>query len=131
MTKKSELYQIRKKEKRYSRIKETQNLIRSKSFSSLMNNHKWYRILEFIEKNKSEFDLKILLSSEITKTNKIIELEKSSLLTDNSGEFIYFLELESITLKNTSELISELDKLNVDFYKKMDSIKIQGYRNQQ
>ena len=128
MTKKSELYQIRKKEIRDSRIKETRNFIRSKSFSSLMNNHKWFQIFELIEEQQSEFDLKTVLSSEIRKADSILELEKSSILIDNSGEFIEFLELEQIVVKSTLELKSELDKLNVDFYEEMDKIKIQGYR---
>lgn len=128
MTKKSEQYQIRKKEIRDSRIKETRNFIRSKSFSSLMNNHKWFQIFELIEEHQSEFELKTLLSSEIRKADSIHELEKSSILIDNSGEFIEFLELEQIVVKRTLELKSELDKLNVDFYEEMNNIKIQGYR---
>ncbi|WP_370632431.1 DUF6678 family protein [Marixanthomonas sp. SCSIO 43207] len=127
MTKKSELYQIRKKEIRDSRIKETRNFIRSKSFSSLMNNHKWFQIFELIEEQQSEFELKTVRSFEIRKADSILELEKSSILIDNSGEFIEFLELEQITLKNTSELKSELNNLNVDFYEESDKIKIRGY----
>jgi hypothetical protein len=128
MTKKSELYQIKEKEIRDSRIKETQNFIRSKSFSTLMNNHKWFRIFELIEEHQAEFELKTLLSAKIRKVKSIIELEKSSILIDNSGEFIEFLELEQITLKNTSELKYRLDKLNADFYEELDAIRIQGYR---
>ena len=127
MTKKSELYQIRKKEIRDSRIKETRNFIRSKSFSSLMNNHKWFQIFELIEEQQSEFELKTVRSFEIRKADSILELEKSSILIDNSGEFIEFLELEQITLKNTAELKSELNNLNVDFYEESDKIKICGY----
>ena len=127
MTKKSELYQIRKKEIRDSRIKETRNFIRSKSFSSLMNNHKWFQIFELIEEQQSEFELKTVRSFEIRKADSILELEKSSILIDNSGEFIEFLELEQITLKNTAELKSELNNLNVDFYEESDKIKIRGY----
>ncbi len=128
MTKKSGPYQIRKKEIQDSRIKETQNFIRSKSLSSLMNNHKWFQIFELIEKHQFEFELKTLLSSKIRKNDSILELEKSSILIDNSGEFIEFLELEQIVVKSTLEFKSELDKLNVDFYEEMNNIKIQGYR---
>ena len=127
MTKKSEQYQIKKKEIRDSRIKETRNFIRSKSFSSLMNNHKWFQIFELIEEQQSEFELKTVRSFEIRKADSILELEKSSILIDNSGEFIEFLELEQITLKNTAELKSELNNLNVDFYEESDKIKIRGY----
>ena len=128
MTKKSELYQLRKKEKRDSRIKETRNLILSKSLSSIMNNHKWYRIFELIEQHRSEFEIKTLMSSEHKKADHIFELEKSSILFDNSGDFIEFLEIEQLSLKNTSELKSELEKLNVEFFKQAGFIKINGYR---
>tara|TARA_X000000950_G_C13545585_1_gene509365 strand:- start:205 stop:594 length:390 start_codon:yes stop_codon:yes gene_type:complete len=127
MTKKNEIYKIRKKEIQDSRIKETRNFIHSKSFSSLMNNYKWYQIFEFIEKNQTEFELKTLLSPEIKKANSIIELEKSSILIDNTGEFFEFLELEQITLKNTLELKSKLYKMNINFYEDLDKIKIKGY----
>jgi len=128
MTKKSELYLLRNKKKRDSRIKETQNFIRSKSFSSLMNNYKWFQIFELIEEHQSKFELKTLLSSEIRKADSILELEKSSILIDNSGEFIEFLELEQIVVKSTLQLKSELDKLNADFHEDLDNITIQGYR---
>lgn len=128
MTKKSEIYQVRKKEIRDSRIKETQNFIRSESFSSTMNNHEWFRVFELIQEHLFEFEIKTLISSEIKRIESILELEKSSILIDNSGEFIEFLELEQITLKNTLKLKSELDKLNVDFYEELDKIRIQGYR---
>ena len=128
MTKKSESYQLRNKEKRESRIKETRNLILSKSYSSLMNNQKWYRIFELIEQHNSEFELKTILSSETKKTDQILELEKSSILIDNSGDFIEFLELEQLILKSTSELKIELEKLNMEFFEQADFIKINGYR---
>ncbi|UAB82304.1 hypothetical protein INR76_05970 [Marixanthomonas sp. SCSIO 43207] len=92
-----------------------------------MNNHKWFQIFELIEEQQSEFELKTVRSFEIRKADSILELEKSSILIDNSGEFIEFLELEQITLKNTSELKSELNNLNVDFYEESDKIKIRGY----
>lgn len=128
MTKKSELYQLRHKEIRDSRIKETRNLIISKSFSSLMNNQKWYRIFEWIEQHQSEFKLKTLFSSKNIKIDQINELEKSSVLIDNSGDFIEFLELEQIILKNTAELRVELKKQNVEFIEQDDFIEINGYR---
>lgn len=128
MTKKSELYQLRHKEIRDSRIKETRNLIISKSFSSLMNNQKWYRIFEWIEQHHYEFKLKTLISSEIIKIDQINELEKSSILIDNSGDFIKFLELEQLILKNTTELRAELEKQNVEFIEQDNFIEVNGYR---
>ncbi|MBU2996420.1 hypothetical protein KO500_08235 [Cellulophaga baltica] len=128
MSKKSELYHLISKEKRDSRIKETRNFILEKTNGSLLNNQKWYRIFEWIEQHHSEFELKTLLSSEIKKADHIFELEKSSILIDNSGNFIEFLELEQIILKNKSELKVELKKLNVEFLEQADFIEINGYR---
>ena len=93
-----------------------------------MNNQKWYRIFEWIEQNNSEFELKTLLSSDIKKSNVILELENSSILIDNSGNFIDFLELEQLTLKNTAVLKAQLNKLNVGFIEQSDEIEIKGYR---
>ena len=129
MTKKSELYQLRNKEKRDSRIKDTRNFIREKTNGSLMNNQKWFRIFELIEQLNSEFEIKTLLSSGIRKADQILELERSSILIDNSGDFIEFLELERLILKNTSELKAELEKLNVEFIERADFVEINGYRN--
>ena len=129
MTKKSELYQLRNKEKRDSRIKDTRNFIREKTNGSLMNNQKWFRIFELIEQCNSEFEIKTLLSSGIRKADQILELERSSILIDNSGDFIEFLELERLILKNTSELKAELEKLNVEFIERADFVEINGYRN--
>ena len=94
MTKKSELYQIRNKEKRESRIKQTRKFILENTSYSRLNNHKWYEISELVEQYCSEFEIKILLSSELIKSNQIYELEQSSLLVDNYDGFIEFLELE-------------------------------------
>ena len=129
MTKKSELYHLRSKEKRDYRIKETRNLILKKNYGSLLNNQKWYRIFEWIEQHNYEFELKTLLSSDIKKANDILELEQSSILIDNSGNFIEFLELEQLILNKTSELKSELKNLNIEFYEELNKIIIQGYRN--
>ncbi|SEA79486.1 hypothetical protein [Psychroflexus halocasei] len=93
-----------------------------------MNNQKWYRVFELVEENHSEFELKTLLSSDIKVSNDILELENNSVLIDNSGDFIEFLELEKLTLKTTSELEIQLKKLNVDFTEQSDKIEINGYR---
>jgi len=128
VTKKAKLYSLRNKEKRDSRIKGTRNFILKYTTGSLMNNQKWYRIFEWIEQNNSEFELKTLLSSDIKKSNVILELENSSILIDNSGNFIDFLELEQLTLKNTAVLKAQLNKLNVGFIEQSDEIEIKGYR---
>ena len=75
--------------------------------------HKWFQTFELIEEFQSKFELKTILSPETKKADSILELEKSSILIDNSGEFIEFLELEQIFIKSTLELKSEL------FFKKI------------
>lgn len=128
VTRKAELQFLRKKEKRDSRIKETRNFILKHTSGSLMNNQKWYRVFELVEQNHSEFELKTLLSSDIKISNNILELENNSVLIDNSGNFIDFLELEKLTLKSTPELETQLKELNVDFTEQLGKIEINGYR---
>lgn len=128
MTKKFELYKIRKREISESRKKEIQNLINLNSYSCLLNNNKWFKIFELIEAHKYKFEIKSVISSEIKKVEQIIELEKSSILFETSTDFTEFLEIEQITLNKASELITELKKLNVEFFEDLDKIIIQGYR---
>ena len=128
VTRKAELQFLREKEKRDSRIKETRNFILKHTSGSLMNNQKWYRVFELVEQNHSEFELKTLLSSDIKISNNILELEKNSVLIDNSGNFIDFLELEKLTLKSTSELETQLKELKVDFTEQSGKIEINGNR---
>jgi len=128
MTKKRDSHILREKEKRDSRIKETRNFIFKNTSSSLLNNQKWYLIFEWIEKNNSDFELKTLLSSDFRKSKNILELENNSLLIDNSGDFIDFLELETLILKNSKNIKSELDRLNVEFVELPNQIEINGYR---
>jgi hypothetical protein len=128
MTNKRALYHVREKEKRDSRIKQTRKFILENTTPSLLNNHKWYKIFELVEQYCSEFELKILLSSELKNSNQIYELEQSSILVDNSGDFIEFLELEELTLENSPELNAELKKLNIEFLEESNKLTIQGYR---
>jgi len=127
MTNKRALYHLREREKRDSHIKQTRKFILENTSYSILNNQKWHKIFELVEQYCSEFELKTLLSFEIKKVDQILELEKSSILIDNSGNFIEFLEIEQLILKNTSELKTELKKLNVDFLEQADHIEINGY----
>ena len=128
MTKKSKLYHLRSKEKRDSQLKQTKSLILKKNYVGLLNNQKWYRVFEWIEQNNSEFELKTLLSSSLKKGTDIFELEQSSILIDNTGNFIEFFELEKIIIHKTPEIKYELNMLNIEFYEELDKIIIQGYR---
>lgn len=128
MTKKSKLYHLRSKEKRDSKLKQTKSLILEKNYVSLLNNQKWYQIFECIEQNNSEFELKTLLSYSLKKVTAIFELEQSSILVDNTGNFIEFFELEKIIINKTPEIRYELNMLNIELYEELDKIIIQGYR---
>ncbi|MGB1248176.1 MAG: hypothetical protein ACPG4Z_04775, partial [Chitinophagales bacterium] len=111
MTNKTELSYIRSRERRNSRIKETRNFIIENTSSSILNNQKWYKIFDWIEKHSMEFTLKTLLSLDEKKYNFIFELEESSILLNNSGDFFDFLELETLTLKSTLKLKVELQEM--------------------
>lgn len=115
---------------RDSIIKETRNLIISNNLSGLMNNQKWINVFEWIEINRVEFEIKTLLFSNIsnTKINKIFELDEKSLLLDNSGNFIDFLEIEFIKLEKTPQTIEALNCFNIEFIEENNKLKIQGYR---
>jgi len=128
MTKKSELYRIRLKEKRDSRIKETRSLISNKTKGSLMNNQKWNSVFELIESGMTEFKLKTLLNEHSISCDFIRELEGTSILIDNSGNYIEFLEIERLTFNESNELIKELRKLNVEFTSERGELEIHGYR---
>ena len=70
----------------------------------------------------------LLINPSIPRKDLIIEKSTLSVLIDNSGDFIDFLELDQLTLRNTTELKAELEKLNVEFIEELNMIIIQGYR---
>ena len=127
MNKASEIYNIRRKEKRDSRIKEVKNYISNTSLSSLMNNVKWFKVLEEVEFRDVTFKMKLLLNSETIEVNQIFEIEESSILINNNGEFIEFMEIESIEVPRSIEFKSFCNRMKLLYSEKMDHIQINGY----
>ena len=127
MNKASEIYNIRRKEKRDSRIKEVKNYISNTSLSSLMNNVKWFKVLEEVEFRDVTFKMKLLLNSETIEVDQIFELEESSILINNNGEFIEFMEIESIEVPRSIEFKSFCNRMKLLYSEKMDHIQINGY----
>lgn len=128
MTKKAELQNLKDKEKRISRIKDSKNFILANKLSGLLNNYKWYQVFELIENNHLEFYYKILLDSKVIKSKQLLELEKSSFISDSSTGFIEFLEVDFITFNSSFEVMYELTELNIQFTVSIDKIIINGYR---
>lgn len=119
---------MKQEEIRQSRIKQTKRLILEHNFAGLLNNQKWFRIFDWLNMNSIDFHLKTLNSSDKVICKFIRELEKSSILIDDSGNFIEFLEIESITIKKTDKILFLLKELNVDYSACGSCIDINGYR---
>ena len=127
MSKALDTYNIRRREKRDSRIKEVRNYISNTSLSSLMNNVKWFKVLEEVEFRDVTFKMKLLLNSETIEVNQIFEIEESSILINNNGEFIEFMEIESIEVPRSIEFKSFCNRMKLLYSEKMDHIQINGY----
>ena len=123
----TKLINLRNIEKRESRIKVSKSLILSQTSESLMNNQKWFRVFEWLETSGANFELKTLLSESKRKVNQIYELENTSILIDNSGDFIEFLEIEKLYIDLKKELKSFLDNQNIKFHEVSNQIIIFGY----
>ncbi len=102
-------------EKYESRIKQTRAYILKNNLGGLLNNHKWREIFEWLEKNQTPFTLTTLLDSTEQTCTFIRELERDSILLDDSGQFIDFLEINKLTVSKSNSLKTFLDKLNVEF----------------
>ena len=115
-------------QRRQSRIKQTKDLILTKRLSGLLNNTKWHEIFEWIEGSRIEFEIKLLSETEPRHIDFIRELEDSSVLLDDKGDFVEFLEIESLTIKNDEKSIEYLDNLRVEYTDHADDLTILGYR---
>lgn len=127
-TKTSERYRKIRNEQRKSRLKRTKDFILMNTTASLMNNHKWQEIFNWIDQHHLQFELKTLLSDQTSSCDRIRELEATSILIDDMGDFIEFLEIEAITVKKNNELIRLLDELNIDYHDRSEWIEIKGYQ---
>jgi hypothetical protein len=117
----------RKQEKRLSRLKITKNLILNNSFTGLLNNQKWIKIFEVIDINNIDFEIKTLLSENYKTCNFIRELENTSLLIDDSGDFIEFFEIDRLKTKKNNDLITLLDEIKAKYTDQNGLIEIEGY----
>jgi hypothetical protein len=93
-----------------------------------LNNTKWSKIFEWIEDSRLEFEIKLLSETNPRHCDFIKELADNSVLVDNSGDFVEFLEIESLTLKRGKKSIEFLDSLGVEYLDKADNLMIAGYR---
>ena len=117
-----------KKEKRSSRLKQTKQYILSNSITGILNNQKWKELFDWLDSHGIAFKLRILLSKDEIDCDWIRELEDTSILIDDSGDFIEFYEIESIKTKYNRELIEFLKPTNFDYNNTHEEIEIYGYK---
>ncbi len=127
MTKTYQAFLQRQKEPRLSRIKRAKDWILLNTTASLMNNQKWYRLFLWLENHRLEFELKTLPEYHKRSCDMIRELETTSILIDAAGDFIEFLEIESIAINKSDELIRALKEQRVEFHDHLLKIEINGY----
>jgi hypothetical protein len=124
---KSNVYNQREQEKRLSRLKITQHLILNNSFTGLLNNQKWLRIFEVLDINQIEFEIKTLLSENYKKCSFIRELENTSLLIDDTGDFIEFLEIDRLKTRKVNQLTTLMDETKIRYIDRNELVEIEGY----
>jgi hypothetical protein len=116
-------------ERRQSRINRTRELILAKGLSGLLNNTKWLEIFEHLENERTAFDIKLLSEDHLRHADFILELENTSVLVDNTGDFVDFLEIEFLRIRKDDTFVKHLDNLEVDHLDEAENlIIIQGYR---
>jgi len=118
----------RLEEKRNSRIKEAKKVILNNNLSGILNNTKWYKLFSLLEENEIAFEVYLITESSYRRCDLIRELEDTSILIDNSGDFIEFTEIMSVQFANTESNISLLENLNFGEYIQKGKIVIEGYR---
>jgi hypothetical protein len=117
-----------KEEMREARIKNTNGFILQKNLSGFMNNTKWYKFFDWLWAHQIPFEIKSLLSNEIKKCNEIYELEDTSILIDNSGDFIEFLEIEIVTVAKSEIVKNYLTEQNIEFADQFQQLRVIAYR---
>lgn len=116
------------REKYDSRIKQTRAYILDNNLSGLLNNQKWQKIFEWVERNQTPFTLTTLLNSNEQTCTFIRELENNSILIDDSGQFIDFLEINKLTVSKSLSLTSFLAESSIDYADNDKTTVIIGYR---
>ena len=127
-TKVSQNINHKRVEKRESRLKQTKQFILSNSISGLLNNQKWYDLFDWLDNEKVSFKMKILLSSEEQNCDWIRELEDTSILIDDTGNFIEFFEIEKIKTTNHNGLSEFLRLSNFEYDDSQEEIEVYGYK---
>ena len=119
----------RQREKRQSRLKLTKQYISANSTIGLLNNSKWLNLFEYLDRTRNEFQIKTLMANDLRSCSYIRELESMSVLIDDSGDFIEFLEIDTLRTKSTDDIIKLLDNLNIEYSNYNGFIEVCGYRN--
>lgn len=114
-------------EKRESRLKLTKQYIQSNSISGIMNNQKWQKLFDWFDENRTIFKVTFLLSKEEISCDWIREIEETSVLLNDSGNFVEFYEINSVKTITSHELIKFLKLNNLDYSDTNGEIKICGY----
>jgi hypothetical protein len=121
-------HQQQAREKYESRIKQTRAYILDKNLKGQLNNQKWLAIFEWMEKHPSAFTLTTLLNTDTQHCTFIRELGDNSILIDDPGMFIVFLEIHTLTIPTSDALSIFLDELHVPYAEFDQLIEITGYR---
>lgn len=116
------------REKYDSRIKRARAYIHDNNLSGLLNYQKWYKIFEWLQINQTSFTLTTLLNPNVQTCTFIRELENNSILIDDSGQFIDFLEINKLTIPKTISLTLFLNSTHVEYVDNNNTTEIFGYR---
>ncbi|MDN5205452.1 hypothetical protein QQ008_28980 [Fulvivirgaceae bacterium BMA10] len=92
-----------------------------------MNNIKWLEVFDWLQNENISFQLKTLLSIEQSYCDFIRELESTSILIDDSGDFTEFLEIEFVRTDSSDALLKFLLGSKISFNQTENRIQINGY----
>ncbi|WP_435262667.1 DUF6678 family protein [Tenacibaculum sp. nBUS_03] len=115
------------KPKKLSRSKKVKRIILEKGYSGILNNQKWHNIFEIIDKRHIVFKIKLLINSDANYCDFIRELNETSMLIDDSGKFIEFLEIDYIEINKNDEILDFLENKKTEYFMDENIIKILGY----
>lgn len=74
------------------------------------------------------FDIKLLSENKLRHCDFIRELEDTSVLVDDTGDFVEFIEIELLKFKMDDTLTMYLDNSNIEYIVSAEDLIIQGYR---
>ena len=115
-------------EKRISRIDQTKKLILNKNYSGTLNNRKWIRIFSYLQDHNIKFKIATLTGKQL-EVDFIRELADTSILIDDSGDFIEFLEIDQLIVNKKDEgLLSMLHNRNIEYQQEDSFILIEAYK---